>query len=63
MEKINESLIMAPPTNFITAAEDDRHQQLLPNLDEAGYASLILRHIKTEPVYERIKGERPVSQG
>jgi hypothetical protein len=54
---------MAPPTNFITAAEDDRHQQLLPNLDEAGYASLILRHIKTEPVYERIKGERPVSQG
>lgn len=52
---------MAPPALFsgqFTSGE-------LPELDEAGYASLVLRTAKsghTEPVYERIKGERPVSQ-
>ena len=58
---------MAPPALFsgqFTSGE-------LPELDEAGYASLVLRTAKNnnsaaepleEPVYERIKGERPVSQ-
>ena len=57
----DNNMIMAPPALFsgqFTSGE-------LPELDEAGYASLVLRTAKsghTEPVYERIKGERPVSQ-
>ena len=64
---LNESVIMAPPpTHFNTEAADNAQ---LPELDEAGYASLIMRSNKSmevnpidglvpEPVYERIKGER-----
>ena len=55
-----------PPTHFNTEAADNAQ---LPELDEAGYASLIMRSNKSmevnpidglvpEPVYERIKGER-----
>ena len=47
-----------PPPEKFTDGE-------LPELDEAGYASLILRTANakpSEPVYERIKGERPMSQ-
>ena len=59
----DENMIMAPPALFsgqFTSGE-------LPELDECGYASLVLRTAKNnpsaeEPVYERIKGERPVSQ-
>lgn len=63
---------MSPPDQFTNGD--------LPELDEAGYASLILKTVKAEqpsvsintedippplpaePVYERIKGERPISQ-
>ena len=64
MRSLNESVIMAPPppTNFNTTEAN----AVLPELDEAGYASLIMRSNKSmevhpegkEPVYERIKGER-----
>ena len=64
-----------PPSNFNTEEDEDANAQL-PELDEAGYASLIMRSNKSmevspsleggpaaEPVYERIKGERtPCSQ-
>ena len=49
---------MSPPDKFTNGE--------LPELDEAGYASLILRTVKSdkvaEPVYERIKGERSISR-
>ena len=50
---------MSPPEKFTNGE--------LPELDEAGYASLILRTVKSdskvaEPVYERIKGERSMSR-
>jgi hypothetical protein len=76
VRSLNESVIMAPPpSNFTTEEEEDANAQL-PELDEAGYASLIMRSNKSmevspsleggpaaEPVYERIKGERtPCSQ-
>ena len=66
VRSLNESVIMAappPPTNFNTT---EANAAELPELDEAGYASLIMRSNKSmevhpegkEPVYERIKGER-----
>ena len=78
VRSLNESVIMAPPpSNFNTEEDEDANAQL-PELDEAGYASLIMRSNKSmevspsleggggtaaEPVYERIKGERtPCSQ-
>lgn len=52
--------VMPPPPEKFTNGD-------LPELDEAGYASLILKtakqpSVEKEPVYERIKGERPISQ-
>ena len=67
VRSLNESVIMAaappPPANFNTT---EANAAELPELDEAGYASLIMRSNKSmevhpegkEPVYERIKGER-----
>lgn len=55
----DNALDLAPPPEKFTNGD-------LPELDEAGYASLILKTVKfdksSEPVYERIKGERPISQ-
>ena len=79
VRSLNESVIMAPPpSNFNTEEEEEATNGQLPELDEAGYASLIMRSNKSmevspsleggggtaaEPVYERIKGERtPCSQ-
>ena len=79
VRSLNESVIMAPPpSNFNTEEEKEADANAqLPELDEAGYASLIMRSNKSmevnpslleggpaaEPVYERIKGERtPCSQ-
>jgi len=58
------------PVASSSPLENEKHAEKftpgeLPELDEAGYASLILRTAKTnkdEPVYEHIKGERPLSQ-
>ena len=76
VRSLNESVIMAPPPSNFNTEEEDANAQL-PELDEAGYASLIMRSNKSmevspslegggtaaEPVYERIKGERtPCSQ-
>ena len=58
VRSLNDSVIMSPPDKFTNGE--------LPELDEAGYASLILRTVKSdkvaEPVYERIKGERSISR-
>jgi len=59
VRSLNDSVIMSPPEKFTNGE--------LPELDEAGYASLILRTVKSdskvaEPVYERIKGERSMSR-
>ena len=76
VRSLNESVIMAPPPSNFNTEEEATNDQL-PELDEAGYASLIMRSNKSmevspslegggtaaEPVYERIKGERtPCSQ-
>lgn len=63
VQEENNMMVLQPPALFsgqFTSGE-------LPELDEAGYASLVLRTVAKsnndpEPVYERIKGERPSSQ-
>ena len=77
VRSLNESVIMAPPPSNVNTEEEEATKGKLPELDEAGYASLIMRSNKSmevspslegggtaaEPVYERIKGERtPCSQ-